>query len=405
MVLLRLLAVIAVVLLCQARFAAADGHPLANLDAHAEQSLRFWKAPGMMVSVVKDDAVVQAKGYGVRRLGAPDRVDERTLFSIGSTSKAFAAATVAVLVGDGEVAWTDPVRQYLPWLQVYDEYVARQLTVRDMLSGTLGTWYNDENRLRRYAKDSRDILERGKAIKPKASFRSGFVYTNNMFIASGMLVEEVAGTSWNDFARERLWRPLGMASTTASADEAWASGNAAQGHRGKFNKLPKPQPYEYCDEVCVPSGGVNTNAVDIAQWLRFQLGDGSFAGQTIIESTAFAEMHRPQSIMRPVEKASGVYVPFPSTDLDRWGVSRAAYGFGWGMFDYKGKTILWHSGGANYTASYVLLVPEDALGIFVSTNRYEAKNSVSMAMHILDAYLGGEQTDWNQAFFAEKQKN
>ena len=398
------LAFLAVCFFGTAFAAAADHDPLAGFDAYAERSLAFWKAPGMMVSVVKDDAAVLTRGYGVKRLGASDAVDERTMFSIGSTSKAFAAATVAVLVGDGEVEWHDPVRQYLPWLQVYDENVARQLTVRDMLSGTLGTNYADENRLRRYAKDSRDILDRGKAIRPRASFRSGFIYSNNMFIASGLVVEEVADTTWDSFARERLWTPLGMASTTASAERAWASGNAAQGHKGRFDKAPKPQPYEYCDEVCVPSGGVNSNAVDIAQWLRFQLGDGSFDGREVIAPSAFAEMHRPQTIMRPVEKASGVYVPFPTTDLERWGVTRAAYGFGWGMFDYKDKTILWHSGGANHTASYAILVPDEALGIFISTNRYEAKNSAATALHLLDAYLGGEQTNWNEAFYSEKEK-
>ncbi|MEM9227833.1 MAG: serine hydrolase domain-containing protein, partial [Verrucomicrobiota bacterium] len=338
----------------------------------------------------------------LRRAGSPENVDADTLFSIGSTSKAFAAATVALLVSDGRIAWDDRVHKYLPWLELYDPAVAEQLTVRDMLSGTVGTLYQDENELRPVSKDSRDILDRAKDIQPRTPFRSSFMYSNNMFIVSGLLVEEVTGQSWPDFARERLWGPLGMESTGASAEAAWASGNAASGHtKSWFSEKPKPRPYSYCDEVCVPSGGVNTSSDDVLSWLRFQLGDGSYAGKRIISQAAFEEMHKPQNPMLPTNEALlGIYIPFPSREIEAWGVSSPAYGFGWGMFDYRGERVLWHSGGANSTSNVAILVPRLSLGIFASANRLSTSLSKVIPLYILDAYLGGNDVDWNEAFAA-----
>ncbi|MEM1114246.1 MAG: serine hydrolase domain-containing protein [Pseudomonadota bacterium] len=376
----------------------------AEFDRYMVDTMAEWRVPGMLVSVVKDDAVVMTRGFGLRRFGEPEEVDADTLFSIGSTSKAFAAATVAVLVSDGLIDWDDRVSQYLPWLELYDPEVTAQFTVRDMLSGTLGAFYADENKLRSKVKDSREILDRGKYIEPRAPFRSGFIYTNNMFIASGELVEAVSGKTWPDFARERLWLPLGMTSTGASAEAAWASGNAASGHvKALFSSKPKPTPYSYCDEICVPSGGVNTNAKDVANWLRFQLGDGSFAGKGLIAPEPFAEMHRPQSLMHLLDddSAFGIYTPFPTRDAERWGFASPAYGFGWGLFEYRGQQALWHSGGANNTSSVAILVPELSLGIFVSANRSTSDITKIVSLHLLDAYLGGNEVNWSEKFAAK----
>ncbi|MEM8986025.1 MAG: serine hydrolase domain-containing protein [Pseudomonadota bacterium] len=380
---------------------AAETAPNADFDQSVEQNQKHWGVPGLFISIVKDDEVIMAKGYGVRKAGNPELVDEETLFSIGSTSKAFAAAAVAVLVHDGAVSWDDPVREHLPWFETYNPYVQEQFTIRDMLSGTLGVNYADENKLRSSVQDSRDILDRGKTIAPRAPFRSGFVYSNNMFIASGLLVEKVSGKTWSDFAKERLWEPLGMKSTNANSKDAWATGNAASGHIGGSGSPPISRPFKYCDEICVPSGGVNSNAVDIAQWLRFQLGSGSFEKLQILGLDVFNEMHRPQSIMRPVDGALGVYTPFPTQDLERWGVSSPAYGFGWGLFHYRGRRILWHSGGANNMTSIAILAPEESLGVFVSANRLRTRLPQILALEVLDEYLGGRVEDWSEHFKKE----
>jgi CubicO group peptidase (beta-lactamase class C family) len=101
--------------------------------------------------VVKDGEVVFAKGYGVLELGKPDSADENTLFAIGSTTKAMTAAALGILVDEGKLGWDDPVTKHLPWFQLRDPVVTREVTVRDLLTHRAGLpnadflWYGREN--------------------------------------------------------------------------------------------------------------------------------------------------------------------------------------------------------------------------------------------------------------------
>jgi CubicO group peptidase (beta-lactamase class C family) len=114
----------------------AQPAPLRGLDAYIERGMQEWKVPGLAIAVVRNDSVVFARGYGVRELGRPDRVDANTIFAIGSASKAFTAATVGVLVDEGKVKWSDPATQHRPGLQLFDPYATPELTVADLCSPT-----------------------------------------------------------------------------------------------------------------------------------------------------------------------------------------------------------------------------------------------------------------------------
>src|SRR3712207_1139791 len=124
--------------------------PWAGYDAYVNTALSTWKVPGVAIAIVRNDSLIYAKGYGLRELGKPDPVTERTLFAIGSSSKAFTAATVAMLVDEGKVRWDDPATRYLPNLQLYDPYATRELSVRDLLSHRSGLargdllWYGSD---------------------------------------------------------------------------------------------------------------------------------------------------------------------------------------------------------------------------------------------------------------------
>ena len=182
---LRALPVSVALALCLVGAARAQParEPLGDLDAYVERVLADWEVPGLSLAVVKNDQVIVAKGYGKRELGKDARVDAETLFGIGSCSKAFAAATLGVLISDGKVAWEDRATSYLPWLEIYDPWVTHELRLRDLVSHRVGTDYNIENRLRPVASDQKDLLRRAKSVQPVAPFREQFVYSNNMFIA------------------------------------------------------------------------------------------------------------------------------------------------------------------------------------------------------------------------------
>src|SRR5690349_21371858 len=133
-----------------ASFALAQQGPLEGLEEYAEKARQDWNVPGMAIEVVKDDKIVLAKGLGVNKLGEASPVDEITIFAIGSSSKAFTAAALAMLVDEGKVKWDDPVTKYLPDFEMYDPYATRELTIRDLLSHRSGLergdmlWYGTD---------------------------------------------------------------------------------------------------------------------------------------------------------------------------------------------------------------------------------------------------------------------
>jgi CubicO group peptidase (beta-lactamase class C family) len=111
---------------------AADSLPK-GFDEYIAQAVRDWKVPGLAIAVVKGDAVGFVKGYGARKLGESAPVDEKTLFAIGSCSKAFTATALAMLVDDGKISWDDPVIKHLRDFQLSDPYATRDDGARPAL--------------------------------------------------------------------------------------------------------------------------------------------------------------------------------------------------------------------------------------------------------------------------------
>lgn len=366
-------------------------------DAYLEQALLDWQTPGMTVAVVQCDEPVLTRGYGFRKQGAPERVDENTLFGLGSTSKAFAAATVALLVYDGVLHWDDKVQQYLPWLEVYDPWVSRELNVRDLLTQRLGTSYRDENPLRAGSKDARDQLRRSRGLAPVSPFRAGYVYSNNMFIASGELVAAVSGKPWTAFAQERLWEPLGMSRTGADSEFARAQPNAASPHAGQPGEAAVPIAWDYPDAVAVPSGGINSNAVDVAQWLRFQLSEGAIGADRLIDRGVFRQMHAPQTAIPDPGAAPDVQTQFPDPAREAGRMRFWSYGMGWYVTEYRGRTLVYHSGTIDGFRTGIGLLPEEGLAVYVNVNRV-SRLPMALMLRLFDSYLGEPEADWSRLY-------
>lgn len=124
--------------------ARAQRPDLAALDAYIANAVKAWGIPGLAISIVKDDSIVFARGYGVREVGKRDPVDAFTLFAIGSTTKAMTALSLLMASDDGAVRLGDPVLRYLPSLQLYDPVMTRELTVRDLLTHHTGLPGSDQ---------------------------------------------------------------------------------------------------------------------------------------------------------------------------------------------------------------------------------------------------------------------
>ena len=364
-------------------FTHAQPAPLAGFDDYVNKSIKDWDVPGVAIAIIKDDKIVYAKGYGVRETGKPDKVDERTIFAIGSSSKAFTAATVAMLVDEGKLKWDDPATKYLPGFQVFDPLTTREMTVRDLLTHRIGLergdqlWYATEY-------DRAEVLRRIRYLKPSSSLRSKFGYQNIMYLAAGEIVPQVAGKSWDDFTRERIFQPLGMTASSTSIKPLASSTNVAAPH-SKFDDKLTAIPYRQIDNIG-PAGSINSNAVDMAQWVRLQLNNGKFDGKQLISAAQIAEMHSPQTIIR----LEGAYPRlYPEAHF-------LSYGMGWFLSDYRGKKLVEHGGSIDGMRALVAMMPEEKLGVVILTNLSGTILSVPLSYRIFDAYLNQPQRDWSQ---------
>ena len=315
-----------------------------KIDALAESALRAWQAPGCAVAIVKGDRVIFQKGYGVKELGKPDPITTRTVFAIGSTTKAFTTALLAMLNDEGRLQWDDPVRKYLPAFQLADPLANERLTLRDLVSHRTGLSRNDV--LWYGSPMSRgELLERIGRVPLTKPFRSAWQYQNLMFLAAGEAAAAAAGTSWDALVRQRIFEPLGMRSTSSSTWDVAADHASPHVRREGRTQLTA---WRNIDNIA-PAGSINSNLEDLSNWLRLQMNDGVAPnGGRLISSRNMREMHTPQMAMRPEDWGRNF------TDE----TSQMAYGLGWFLMDYRGHHVVNH-GGAIDGFSGQLFIPAE----------------------------------------------
>ncbi len=229
--------------------------------------------PGLALAIVKDGQVVVAKGYGVRKLGEPAAVDAQTLFGIASNTKVFTATALGLLVEERKIEWDAPVVRYLPAFQMWDPFVTRELTIRDLLvhrSG-LGLGAGDLLWWPASTYDRKEIARRLRFIPPATSFRSAYAYDNVLYLVAGEVIEAVSGQSWEDFVATRILAKVGMTRQQRAAFAAAAGGNVASPHAPHRRRRPaRSAPFD--SDNTNPAGGINSSAADMAKWMMVQLG-------------------------------------------------------------------------------------------------------------------------------------
>lgn len=360
--------------------------------------MKRFEVPGIGVAVVKDGRTVFAKGYGVRKLGMGDRVDEHTLFGIASNTKAFTAAALGILVDEGKVKWDDPVQKHLPAFQLHDPYVTREITIRDLLSHRSGLglgagdllFWPDTNVSRA------QVIAAARWIQPSSSFRSRYAYNNLAFVVAGEVIAAVSGKSWDDFIRERIFQPLEMREARISSIGIGEGANTAAPHsrgwrlQGELKPIPATR-----DETWAAAAGIKAGLHDLTKWIIVQLNRGEHGGGKRLWSESVArEMWTPQTIL-PISEG------FPALRAAK--PSFAAYGLGWSLRDYRGRKIVSHGGGLTGMVTLTTLVPDEKLGIVVLTNQEEGGAMNAVTQTLLDSYFDAPATDWVEAYYSARQ--
>lgn len=331
---------------------------LNEFEQNFEAGLREEEIPGAAVVIVKDGRIVFQKGFGVKEKGTFSRVDEQTVFRLGSLSKGFASVLTGVMVEEGVVSWDDPVSKYLPEFRLNDARQTDRLQIKHLLSHTSGLPRHAYTNLIEDGLTLDSIIPRLEQVPLIANVGDQHSYQNAAYSAIEKILESQTNTSFNTLLHEKVFEPLAMDQTSVNYDGIKYSGNTAIPHifrSRSLGRVPVPINEKYYNAVS--SGGINASASDVGKWLLLLTG------------------HHPEVISK--EALEDIYKPFATIHNRRYsrywdGVNRSHYAMGWRVLDNDGQKIVYHGGYVNGYRSEIAFAPEDGVGICILLNTHSS---------------------------------
>ena len=326
--------------------------PSQNLDLVINKTMQENKLPGLAISVVKNDSIILAKGYGVRKLEESAPVNEHTLFQVASITKSFTSTLLGILVDRGKIKWTDPIIKYIPGFETSDPFVTQSLTIQDLLSlrsGLLGAeTLNGSSRT--------DLIPQIKSLKISNSFRIIQTSYNLNVTLAGLIAEIIEGKSWETLVTNELIVPLEMKETYTDIPSALsATKNVSTPYT--LDKEKKVVPTEWAETgIYGPADAIISSVFDLSNYMKLYLNNGIFKNKTIINSTILNQIQTPQIITESYKDYFN-----PKANL-------LAFGSGCVISDYKGIKIIQMAGMISGSTSLITLIPSEKTGIAILTN-------------------------------------
>jgi CubicO group peptidase (beta-lactamase class C family) len=366
-----------------------------QVDALVKNTLTAFNVPGIAVAIVKDGKIVLAKGYGVKSISTQEKVDANTLFGIASNSKAFTSAALAILVDEGKIKWDDKVLKYLPNFKMYNEYVTKEFTIRDLLThrsglglgaGDLMIWPDGSDFT------AQDIVQNLQYLKPVSGFRTKYDYDNLLYIVAGEVIHVVSGKSWCDFVEERIMKPLEMNKSAASYLRLKDSTNIIAPHVPMNGKLKVIRRYQ--NQLFDAAAGIYSSVNDLSKWAIMQMNNGKYGPENkqLFSEKEHDEMWQLQTII-PTKTRAPYHTHFNG------------YGLGWFLSDVKGYKQVTHTGGLEGIVTQTTYIPELQLGIIVLTNQQSGAAFNAITNTIKDSYLGIPSEDYVSIYSSRAKAN
>jgi CubicO group peptidase (beta-lactamase class C family) len=360
-----------------------------DFDRYVERARQQFDVPAIAVAVVKDGRVVFERGYGQRQLDPALPADAHTLFSIASNTKSFTATAMEMLADEGKLKLDDRVIDHLPWFQMSDPYVTREMRLRDVLSHRTGLGLHAGDLLYNPVSSysMREVVERLRTLPLARGFRAGYAYDNIMFAVAALVIEQASGQSYAEFVQNRIFRPLGMNESRINATALLPDDVVAACYfRNESGALQKVAPLAWTNNP--GAAGIYASAHDMALWAQAQLAVGQPAdGKPRLLSTAAQQDMWSMVTPIPID-------PPDTPELAAATPQFLGYGEGWYVSDYRGHKLVWHGGDFPGATSRLTLVPELGLGVVVLTNQESQAARDAVTLRVLDHYFGPAQTDW-----------
>jgi CubicO group peptidase (beta-lactamase class C family) len=359
-----------------------------KLDKLIEKTLKTFEVPGISVGILKDEKIVYAKGFGVRSLTNQKDMNQNTLVGVASNSKGFTCFALAMMVDEGKLNWDDKVRKHIPEFQLQDAWVTAQFTVRDLVTHRSGMslgagdlmFFPEGNDF-----TIKDVISNVKHLKTESSFRSEFMYNNNMFIIAGEVLKRVSGLTWEEFIETKIMKPVGMTNSKASYNRVTNTTNSIDAHTmadGKVIQIPHDW-----SETANAAGGIVSNVTDMLTWAKFLMNDAvTKDGNRLLSEQQFHELWQLQTAMKVGKN-------------DSYNSNFKGYGLGWFLTDVKGGyKQVYHTGGLLGTVTQFTMIPDLDLAIVVLTNQMNGNAFNTITNTIKDSYLGYKDRNWLKSY-------
>jgi CubicO group peptidase (beta-lactamase class C family) len=372
--------------------AGAIAGPPPHLDAYVARAMQAFGAPGLSLAIVANGKTLIAKGYGVRSIATRAPVTADTDFPIGSETKAFTSAALAILVDEGKLKWSDRVVDKLPGFKMYDPYATAHMTIRDLLThrSGLGLGEGDLLIIPNTTRSRADVVHALRYLKPRTGFREVFAYDNILYIVAGQLVQAVSGESWERFIEQRLFRPLGMSDSRTNYERDAPNFVALHARtdgpiRGMGHERILEHPLD--PRAAAPCGGINASATDMAKWMAMWQEQGKLAdGQRLLSAAAVRELWNPVVVV-PADAFGAVSALLPEPAFQD-------YALGWFVEDDGGHTVVEHDGAVFGALASLYFIPDRHVAFSVAINSEDGGARRAVVDYLLAYYLGEPQRDW-----------
>ena len=324
----------------------------AKLDNFIDSLIRQNSIPGLSIAVVYGDSIIYAEGFGVKKIGESDSINEHTLYEAMSLTKSFTATIIGTLVDEGRIKWTDPVINYIPGFKTSEPYITQTLTIQDLL--TLRSGLMDGDTLS--GQNRKDLIPKIQNLKISNSFRLTQSSYNLNYALVGLIEESVLEKSWEDIVKIRILTPLEMNETFTDLPTALCYKNVTLPHITEKGEVLSINWSDY--SLYRPAEGIYSNVLDLAKWAQFQYSSGVINNKPIIKPETLDYIQQPQTI------ALDFFREFFNPEANFMTLSH-----GWFVSDYKGYKLV-QMGGLSYgTTNLISIIPSEKIGIIIQSNK------------------------------------
>ena len=370
----------------------APAAPPPDLDRYVARAMQAFGAPGLSLAIVQDGKTVVAKGYGVRSISTRAPVTPDTAFPIGSETKAFTSAALAILVDEGKLKWSDRIVDKLPGFQMYDPYATEHMTVQDLLTHRSGLGLGEGDLLitPNTTRNREDIVHALRYLKPRTGFREVFAYDNILYIVAGQLVQAVSGETWEHFVEHHVFAPLGMTDSRTLYDAAASNAVALHGRTdGPIRGMGKERILTGVLDTApaAPCGSINASALDMAKWMAMWEEGGKLPdGRRLLSAESVQELWNPVVVVPSDAFGAAVSALLAGPALQD-------YALGWFVEVDHGHIVVEHDGAVFGALASLYFIPDEHVAFAVNINSEDNGSKRAVVDYLLAYYLGQPRQD------------